>query len=344
MEIKRLRGLDGLRALCALVILFGHIAQRDFCSWELTPLPLPECCAYVFFVISGFLAGYREGHNTTILGYYRKKARRILPLYFSYLLLSGLVFCALGDKSDILDSGWWYYLILTPSIPFCTGEDILPWVHLWFIGSIVIFYALFPFFCRFCKVHRKGALVIALGWFVLKLVLRVLYGKESFGYRFVGVTSLDLCFLGVWGGYLESGNDLMVRKIRGFKWGGVIVWGLFLFTGLYGRYIPAPIRSEYVGVLSLLLIFSLQQHHSFSVIDNCFTNWIGKLSYEIYVVHIIVIILLAYGYERLGVNLPDALIYLICMILSVFCAWLWFLGLHGLRSRTKYQKSNNTLS
>ena len=119
MSNSRIKGLNGIRALCALFILLGHISQRDFCQWEILSLPLPECCAYVFFLISGILAGYRIDQTGDDLSYYRKKARRILPLYYSYIIISVLLFVALGRSDEVLDSRMWYYLFLVPQIPFC---------------------------------------------------------------------------------------------------------------------------------------------------------------------------------------------------------------------------------
>ena len=114
---EHLKGLNAIRAICALFILWGHVAQRDFCQWKIVSLPLPECCAYVFFVISGFLAGYRINKTEGVFSYYRKKARRILPLYYSYLLVSILVYITIGQSDQVLDSRMWYYLFLLPQIP-----------------------------------------------------------------------------------------------------------------------------------------------------------------------------------------------------------------------------------
>ena len=99
----RLKGLDGIRALCAILLLCGHMAQKDFVSWDITPLPLPECAAYVFFAISGVLAGLRIDSIHSTHEYYAKKARRILPLYYAYILITIIVFFSLGRKSEVFN-------------------------------------------------------------------------------------------------------------------------------------------------------------------------------------------------------------------------------------------------
>ena len=102
MTNGRVKGLDGLRALCALFILLGHVSQSDFCQWEIRSIPIPECSAYVFFAISGLLAGYRVDKTGDVLSYYKKKAYRLLPLYYSYLALSFLVFLSWDDGTRLL--------------------------------------------------------------------------------------------------------------------------------------------------------------------------------------------------------------------------------------------------
>ena len=112
MTNEYVKGLNGIRALCALFLLWGHISQHDFCQWEIRSLPLLECSAYVFFVISGFLAGYRIDKINGVLAFYKKKARRFLPLYYSYLVFSVLAFFAIGRAYEVFNIRLLYYLFL----------------------------------------------------------------------------------------------------------------------------------------------------------------------------------------------------------------------------------------
>ena len=161
MANSYIKGLHGIRALCALFILWGHISQHDFCQWEIFSLPIPECCAYVFFVISGFLAGYRIDKTNCLVPYYKKKVRRIFPLYYFYLVVTFFVYLVIGWGEQMLDCRLLYYLFLLPQIPFCSHDGILPLVHLWFIGTIVLFYFIFPFFAKLKEDKRKIGAVLS---------------------------------------------------------------------------------------------------------------------------------------------------------------------------------------
>ena len=322
MGSSRIKGLDGIRALCALFILLGHIPQRDFCQWDIVSLPLPECCAYVFFLISGFLAGYRIDHTGDILSYYRKKARRILPLYYSYVIISVLLLVGLGRSDEVLNSSLWYYLFLTPQIPFCSQTGIMPLAHLWFIGTIVLFYALFPFFTTLKEDKRiVGAAVIAVAWLLIKLSLRVCAGTESVLYHFVTITSLDVLFAGVFAGLLMRKENPVLVRMKEMTWLGLAAWLLFLGSGLYGWLVPAPVRVEFIALLAVVIIITQQASSPAPDLEINFLDWLGNISYEIYVVQIIVIILLSMAYSKVGIEIPDAIIYLVCTVLVIGVAW-----------------------
>ena len=322
MSNSRVKGLNGIRALCALFILLGHISQRDFCQWKIASLPLPECCAYVFFLISGILAGYRMDQTGGVLSYYRKKARRILPLYYSYLVISVLFFVALGRSDEVLNSRLWYYLFLVPQIPFCSHTGILPLVHLWFIGTIVLFYAIFPLFSILKDNGREiGAAVIAVAWLLVKLALRVFSGTDSVSYHLVTVTSLDILFAGVWAGLLMRKGNPVLDYLKGATWLGLIAWLLFLGSGLYASLVPAPIRVEFIALLAFVMIITQQATSPVPNLGVKFLDWLGDISYEIYVVQIIVIVLLSLLYSKLGIEAPAAVIYLVCSAIVIGVAW-----------------------
>lgn len=324
MADSRVKGLDGLRALCALFLLWGHTGQPAFSNWSILSIPLPQCCAYVFFVISGFLAGYKSDSISLSKTYFKKKAIRLLPLYYLYLSLSIIVYIIIGRSNEVLDSRLWYYILLVPQIPFCKNDGILPLVHLWFIGSIALFYIVCPFFTRIKKEKRpSSAAIIAIGCFLLKMLVRIFVGKDIILYRIIGVTSFDTLFLGVWGGLLFRENHRLIDSIKNSRFLGFISWGLFLLSGLYLESFPAPIRPEFICFLALLVIITLQRSRRNSVLELCIFKFVGSISYEVYVIQILIIILLSYLYQIIEISLPGIVIYVICTFVVILCSWLY---------------------
>ncbi len=316
-----LAGLDGLRAICALILLWGHIPQPDFCEWGgLLSIRWPECCAYIFFVLSGFLAGYKsDGVLKSPRAYYRKRARKILPLYYGYIAVSVLAFILLGRVSDVVNAGLWYYVLMIPQVPFAASgiDGVLPLVHLWFVGVIVLFYALFPLYGG----KKRLAAGIAVSWALLKWGLYVVVGKDAFAYRFVSVTAFDCLFFGVWLGMLwRQGNGVLTR-IAENRVLAVFAWGLFLLSGIYGKYIPAPMRIEFMAGVGAMLILNQISRKPVLSLENRVCRWLGSISYEIYVVQILVIMLLSMLYTHAGWSWPGLVIYGVCTVVVVFVAY-----------------------
>lgn len=299
------------------------MAQKDFVSWDITPLPLPECAAYVFFAISGILAGFRIDTIHSVCDYYVKKAQRILPLYYTYIILSIIVFISLGRTSEVINSWLPFYLLLVPSIPFVLSHGILPFVHLWFIGTLVLFYLSVPLFSKFDDNKRKtSALTISALWFAAKLLARILWGGAL--YRFIGCTCFDVLYLGVWCGLLLR-EGKTIDRVKSVVL-SIITWCLFLLSGLYGHFIPAPVRIEFISVLALIIVFTQQRQKGRCLLKNKIARFVGSISYELYVGHILLIILLSQLYLRLGTDIADWIIYLVTTLSAVLFAYLLKVG------------------
>lgn len=324
---SRLKGLDGIRTLAALILLWGHMSQSWFTKWGgwndgLYSLNLPVCCAYVFFVLSGFLAGFRLNAVDSLHIYYKKKAKRILPQYYIYIVLAVIAFVALDRVSEVLNAWLWCYILPVPNIPFCNGHGILPIVHLWFIGSLVIFYLVFPLVCRVSgdKI-LKTSVIIAVCWALVKWGLYAFVGKGTFIYKYWGCAGMDCLFGGVALGILVRDGNRIIQRISDSKWIAVIAWLLFLTSGLYGNFIPSACRVEYIAIITCLLILSQLPMKPVVNLDNKVCDWLGGISYEIYVMQILVIILLSNLYTALGLSLPTIAIYAIVTAVVILVAW-----------------------
>lgn len=322
MSDIHIKGLNGIRTLCALFVLWGHVSQEALCGWMVASLPLPECSAFVFFVISGFLAGCRIDGIKDVSSYYKKKANRFFPLYYSYLIVSVLVFLAIGQSEQILAPRLVWYLCLLPQIPFCTHTGILPLIHLWFIGSLVLFYGLFPLFTKIESNKRIAtAAIIAVIWLSFKLALRFFVGTDSFLYGFVRVTGLDILFAGVWAGLLWKEENHYFTKLKGLTPLSIFAWILFLFSGFYDKYIPAPVRADFLAVLALVIIITQQAESPFPNLEHRVFDWLGRISYEVYVIQFLVLIILARVYSRIGIEYSDFIIYFVCTAIVIGFAW-----------------------
>ncbi len=92
-------GLNGLRALAALSVLWGHTFQDTFGIWKTSAgniLPSHNFFSIdgvtLFFVISGFLITYlllKELDKTNTINipkFYMRRILRIWPIYYGYII------------------------------------------------------------------------------------------------------------------------------------------------------------------------------------------------------------------------------------------------------------------
>ena len=98
MIIKYRSEIDGLRALAVIPVIFFH-AGFDLFSGGFVGVD-------IFFVISGYLITtiiINELNNDkfSILNFYERRARRILPVLFFVILISSLISFILLTRSEL---------------------------------------------------------------------------------------------------------------------------------------------------------------------------------------------------------------------------------------------------
>ena len=355
-----LPGLNGLRALAALSVLWAHTFQDTFGRWGIKVLHLPFFADGVtlFFVISGFLITFLllnewdKTHTIDIPKFYMRRILRIWPIYYGYLLVSLLVLWIVGQKADMLNQQLWYYLFFAANIPFLSAVRIWPIVHYWSIGVEEQFYLFWPWLVR---IGKKNLLPLALIVFFVCLGFKwggyVFLGKESFLYNFFSVTRFHCMMVGAIGAILYYQRNTLYMKLLTNKMVTIIAWLLFLFSGLYADLIPSPMRAEFVALISIILIMSQVQGKPFLInVEYKWFDFIGKISYGIYVIHPLLIYLLSILYRQLHVDLPLTLQYILIYanvtFLTILIAWLSYTYFEKpflkLKDRFAVVKSRNT--
>ena len=110
--------------------------------------------------------------------------------------------------------------------------------------------------------------------------------------------------LGALGAVLYDRNNKIYLSIFSNKIGQIVVWSIFLTSGLWGDYVPAIIREEVIAVMSLFLITGQVCNTCFINLENKACDYIGKISYGIYVIHPLLTFVSSYVYRQLDIELP----------------------------------------
>ncbi|WP_033092959.1 acyltransferase family protein [Colwellia psychrerythraea] len=291
MEIKK---LNALRGLAALIVFITHFS--DITNW-LGGKFGGGSGAYgvmLFFLLSGFLMSYlylgQEFNKVNIKRYFLARAARVVPLYLIVVLSSYLV--SLGDYNSLYNIS--NYNALIGHLLFVYGESVL-----WSIPPEIQFYFIFIIFWAFAK-SRVGYIyltIIAVLIFLFFTNFPRVYGDlNGVPYNvFNTLRSLPYFFIGVILGM--HFNSLKVPKYLRKHW---FILVLFLIPLMYPEItnITSDARTRmWLSYEVLLVMSSVFFCIVFLVPDNNVLlanklgDFIGKISYSLYLLHMPIITL-----------------------------------------------------
>jgi len=171
MHMRRLLFLDTIKAFAILLVIFVHI--QSFLS---TPVTMNyqffEILKFIALACFTFVSGYSiESNNMNIGGvkevsnFYKKRIVRIYPLYLVALFIFFLCFQVFGLFNPIhYTLSQWIVNILCLQV-LLSPAFIDPIFPLWFIGFIVMMYALYPLLSVWSG-KLKNRLLLSIGIFV----------------------------------------------------------------------------------------------------------------------------------------------------------------------------------
>ena len=322
--------MNGLRAVAALSVMWSHTFQDTFGDWGTEGFQLPVVADGVtlFFVISGFLITYlllneqERSQTVSIPKFYMRRILRIWPIYYAYMAI------ALTVTHTWSDPNIWYYLFFGANIPFIVTAGIWPIVHYWSIGVEEQFYLFWPWLVK--ATHGKtrrllaGAITLCVVWLLCKWGIYLVWGTTT-AYRFFAVTRFDCMMLGAIGAILYFTRSAWFTRVLGNRALGLVCLLALFFSQLWANIIPALVRTQAIALLALVCIMS-QLHNPIINLENRVCDFVGKISYGIYVIHPLLIFLLSGIYCNMGINLPNgiatALIYVIITLATLLLAWL----------------------
>lgn len=250
--MKYRREIDGLRAVAVLAVVFFHAGFSGFSGGYVG--------VDVFFVISGYLItsillGELEQQRFSIINFYERRARRILPALAVVLLATSVAAFFLMPPSLLHDyarslvsvaafgSNVFFYL---SSGYFSTASEEKPLLHTWSLAVEEQYYLLFPLLLAGLWLVRR----ISITWVMLILAMTSLALSEYLLRQNAVDANFYLIFSRAWellaGSLLallrpEQWNSLKQGMRNGLAWTGLamIVGAVFLldqqtpFPGLY---------------------------------------------------------------------------------------------------------------
>jgi peptidoglycan/LPS O-acetylase OafA/YrhL len=288
--------VDGLRAIAVMSVILSHSGLRMFSGGFVG--------VDVFFVISGYLitsiilADLERG-NFSIVNFYERRARRILPALFLVMLVcipfawfwllprdmkdfSQSLFAVSTFSSNILfwsESGY-----------FDTEAGLKPLLHTWSLAVEEQYYLFFPPFLMLCWKLCKRWIVALLGiMFVVSLAAAqwAVYAMPAAAYYLLPARVWELNIGAIAAYYLYKTNRKKISRATGevCGWFGVvlILYAVFTFseeTRFPGLYALVPT----LGAVLIILFATQQTGVGRSVGNKAFVG-IGVISYSAYLWH-----------------------------------------------------------
>lgn len=337
--------IDGLRALAVIPVILFH-AGFDWFGGGFIGVD-------VFFVISGYLittiiiTEMAEG-RFSILNFYERRARRILPALFVVMAAS-------------LPFAWWWLtpndllmfgnsllsvslfssniLFWAESGYFDTAAELKPLLHTWSLAVEEQYYIVFPILLMLTwKLGVRWILLILLSLFFLSLGVAQwgTYHAASAAFYFLPTRAWEL-LVGVFVAfYLKYRTHVKSRatnqlvSLLGF---GMIVFSIFAYdktTPFPGLYATVPT----VGT-GLLILCAVPGTFVYRMLSQKPIVGIGLISYSAYLWHQP---LLAFARHRLLGDVTEALLIGLC-VASLLMAWFsWKFIEAPFRSKEKFTR------
>ena len=347
--------IDGLRALAVIPVIFFHAGFDAFRGGFVG--------VDVFFVISGYLITtiiLRENARGqfSLLGFYERRARRILPALFFVLLCcapAGFLLLTPPQFESFFISGVFGAATFVSNFLFFHDEALYfdeadsalnPLFHVWSLAVEEQFYIFFPLmFLLFFKFSSRLFLFAVLIMVLSSAVGSYIYGEQQFSVFYITPFRAWEIGSGVLAAVYLFDKDKGIRRSKNIdsvlSWIGLslIVAPIFLIKSTeaaknfpYILYLLPAV----IGTL-LLIVFVRKETLIFRMLSSPPMVGIGLISYSTYLWHQP---LFAFSRNVYGDNLPGlTLLFLASLSLVVgFASWKYVEA--PFRNKTKFSRAS----
>ena len=358
---ERVASLELLRGIAALAVATPHYLalERTNSIWN---EGLSILAVEIFFVLSGFvlapqiIATVSSGSVQNLKIFLVRRWVRTIPLYFLSLLIISLLMDHLVSIEFIQYATYtqnlWKQFNKDEYFPIAWSLSIEEW-----------FYIIFPTFgllaYHFFGAHKNFFLVYTLLFISFITVLRILFGNNfNWGedVRRVVLFRLDSIAYGFLSFYLIIKFKKNYEKFNLRKFLIALVFLCIIFSGYSGyilyqiatenSYLAKaiyPILASFLGICIVLLFLKLAIFIKSNRTLSNFGFFIGKMSYPIYLFHLIIAILIQPNINFLPIEYQFFIYLPVLFFACAIIHYLFELPILSLRPKSKTY-SDNTMN
>jgi len=329
MSLKYRKEIDGLRAVAVLPVILFHAGFSAFSGGYVG--------VDIFFVISGFLITsiiFKELDQGTfsILNFYERRARRILPALFFIMALCVILgyFWMLPDplqnmgQSIVASTFFSNNILLTLTSGYWDlAVEFKPLLHTWSLAVEEQYYIVFPIFMAMIWRFGRKFVFASLLFLGLMSLIAAQWGsfKSPIANFYLFPTRAWEILLGAYVAFITTRTEgvpkfppLWQNVMSGL---GLAMIAISIFT--FDKYTPFPSICTLVPTVgtALLLLFSSKGTAAYTLLSNRAFVGIGLISYSAYLWHQPV-----FAFARIYAKTePSHEVFAALSLLSLVLAW-----------------------
>lgn len=335
----RLDYIDGLRAIAILAVVGGHYYQNvyavglprwvDFMGWS------GGLGVQLFLMLSGFCVSWQylgpKKRAFTTVDFIKRRANRILPAYYAALLIS-LFFYHPPTTSDLVFQIATHATLTHNLFPSSVLEINGP---LWSIALEFQLYLAFPMLFRIYRTNGLTTMLVVC--FVIEAVFRCVvaywigtdFHPATFSLAYSVPGRIFEFALGIAAAAIIAGNEPRATRFTRLHWlsFALLIFLLPLLAVIAKRFtgVTSPLTEFLLSIFFFLLLTNLDKHETVGnwLFSRPALTWVGKVSYSVYLMHILILPELAGAVVYLGqpwiaVSACVPVVLLVVLICSLF--------------------------
>jgi len=356
-----LPGLNGIRAIAAVIVVIFHIDQYSnlFGVEELGfgDNGMAYFAVDMFFALSGFLITYlllteKSKFGKVELGkFYMRRILRIWPIYYVAIIITFLLYqfgMLEANKNVALTFGLFSFFL--PNVSHAFGLDMVTMFPLWSVGVEEQFYAFWPLLVNKVKNVFRFLIILVATYLVATLAIRFINHPGWQG--LLHFASLDALGIGGIMAYLVYTKHSLT-KIIFHPITQVVCWVFLAVSILY-----KPVHVYYyfdfamhAFVYAVLIANVSSNPKTLISLENKVLDFLGKISYGLYIYNMIVIFLVGYFLKDFLPTIDDTryqyvIIYLMSVSFTVMISYFsyFFFEVRFLKMKGRFSKIHSTNS
>jgi peptidoglycan/LPS O-acetylase OafA/YrhL len=301
--------IDGLRAIAILPVIWLH-SGLPYLSGGFLGVD-------VFFVISGFLITNIllkdfESNTFSLVKFYERRARRILPALFFVILVTSVVIPLVSSQPKFLDD---YGLSVLSTIFFSSNiyfwqtsgyfgsaSELSPMLHTWSLAVEEQFYILFPLMIMLLFSRGRNLIVLAISLVAVASLMIAEWGalnSPNGNFYLLASRAWEL-MAGALAAIFYSGS--IIAKVRESFSDWLAVIGVVLILSAYYFFSSATSHPSSLTIWPvlgavLILLFCTPKSFLGQVLSSRPLHFVGLISYSLYLWHQPVLALMKKSYS-----------------------------------------------